>query len=220
MLQFLGIVTLSSNRNRARGGGVGVYLKESVKFKRRKDIEGRYPELEHLWIEMPGRNKNSKLLMARYIAPSQRSFLNWLQDFEELLSDLTVSWDGMLLIPGDVAIDLFKLDKPNTRKYNKLLQSLNLKQMVTKTTRTTKSSATLIDHFITNLPKSVTYTDVLPCPLVSDHDAPYISPLMHESSVMHQDTNISEMKNSFVKRHSSMIFLKPLRRLIPMIKYG
>ena len=43
-----------------------------------------------------------------------------------------------------------------------------------KATRTTKSSQTLVDHVITNLPRRVTHTDVLPCTLVSDHDASYV----------------------------------------------
>ena len=43
-----------------------------------------------------------------------------------------------------------------------------------KAARTTKSSPTLVDHVITNLPRRVTHTDVLPCTLVSDHDAPYV----------------------------------------------
>ena len=43
-----------------------------------------------------------------------------------------------------------------------------------KAARTTKSSPTLVDHVITNLPRRVTHTDVLPCTLVSDHDASYV----------------------------------------------
>ena len=46
--------------------------------------------------------------------------------------------------------------------------------MVTKPTRVTATSQTLIDHFITNHLNRITHTDVLPCPLVSDHSAPYV----------------------------------------------
>ena len=81
----------------------------------------------------------------------------------------------MLLITGDFNIDLLKPDKPNNRRYNELLQCLNLNQMVTKVTRTTNTSSTLIDHIITTLPKNVTYTDILPCPLISDHNGPYVT---------------------------------------------
>ena len=86
--------TYFHNRDRTRGGGVGVYLKESLKFKRRKDIESCYSNLEHLWIEIPRRNRNSNLLIGTlYRSDSQMNFQDWLQDFEELLSDLAISWN-------------------------------------------------------------------------------------------------------------------------------
>ena len=48
------------NRTEKRGGGVGVYLKENTvaKFKVRKDIVALEPSLEHLWLELEGKNKS------------------------------------------------------------------------------------------------------------------------------------------------------------------
>lgn len=51
------------HREEIKGGGVGVYIKDNVKYKRCRDIEEMQPELEHLWLEIPGRNKNSRLLL-------------------------------------------------------------------------------------------------------------------------------------------------------------
>lgn len=45
------------NRNACRGGGVGAYIKETIRHKRRKDIENLESELETLWLEIAGRNK-------------------------------------------------------------------------------------------------------------------------------------------------------------------
>ena len=36
------------NRDEIKGSVVGVYVKETIKFKRRTDIENRYPKIEHL----------------------------------------------------------------------------------------------------------------------------------------------------------------------------
>ena len=99
---------------------------------------------------------------------------DWLELFESLLSDLSVAWDGMLAVTGDINLDLFCPTKPRVRKYLDILDSLNLTQHVTKATRTTLHSETLIDHIITNMPQRVTHTDVIPCPHISDYDAPYI----------------------------------------------
>lgn len=78
----------------------------------------------------------------------------------------------MLLLAGDINLDMFRPEMSEMKRYNELLDSFNLKQMVTKATRIAKTSKTLIDHIITNAPKRITHTEVLPCPLVSDRDAP------------------------------------------------
>ncbi len=166
------------NRDKIEGGGVGVYVKEVIKFKRRKDIENRHPELEHLWTELLGRNKNTKVLLGTiYRSESQMRFSEWLQKIEDLLSEIVASWDSLLILTGDVNINMLRPDKSDVKHYIEVLDSLNMKprQVVTKATRTTKSTMTLIDHVVINLPKCVTYTEALPCPLVSDHDAPYIT---------------------------------------------
>ena len=80
-----------------RGGGVGVYLKESIKFKRRPDLEKKYPGMEHLWLEISGRNRHSKLLLGT-ICSSERimCYNDWLENFKFLLSEIAITWDGML----------------------------------------------------------------------------------------------------------------------------
>ena len=78
----------------------------------------------------------------------------------------------MLILMGDIDIDFMKVSDSVTNSYNDILQSCNLQQHITKPTRITESSKTLIDHVISNNHRCVSYSDVLPCPSVSDHDAP------------------------------------------------
>ena len=54
-------VNIFRNCDQKRGSGVGQYIRENINFKRRLDIEKLKPHMEHLWIEIFGRNKNSKL---------------------------------------------------------------------------------------------------------------------------------------------------------------
>ena len=98
----------------------------------------------------------------------------WLEHLENLLSHVTTSWEGIIVITGDMNIDL-ALGNTNTvtTHYRALLDIFNLKQMVTSPTRVTPSSRTLIDHIITNQPSRITHTGVIPCGIVSDHDGPY-----------------------------------------------
>ena len=114
------------------------------------------------------------LLGTIYRSDTILSYSTWLDNFNDLLSDILIGWDGMLILTGDINIDLLRPDKTEIKKYNDVLDSLNLDQLVTKTTRITPHSTTLIDHIITNMKQQVTHCDVLPAPLISDHDAPYI----------------------------------------------
>jgi hypothetical protein len=177
LLQYVSIPGYSSlfrNRDVIRGGGVGVYIKNSINFKRRCDIEQIEPELEHIWVEISGRNKNSKLLLGvMYRSNRMQDFQTWIDKSENIISHLCSVWDGLLVITGDFNIDLLRPDLPQVRQYMDMLESLNLHQHVEQPTRTTASSKTLIDHIISNIPNRVTHTGVLPCPTISDHDAPY-----------------------------------------------
>ena len=89
---------------------------------------------------------------------------------EDLLTDLTTSWNGLLILTGDFNIDLFQPDAELTKQYLDLLEIFNLSQHVKEGTRTTPISRTLIDHIISNDSKRVTHTGVLPCSNISDHD--------------------------------------------------
>ena len=96
---------------------------------------------------------------------------DWLERVESLLGYLTMSWDGLLVVTGDVNIDMRKPSDNLTRKYQTLLEAFSLKQIVTKPTRVTGTSKT---HILVNFPQNVTYTDVIPYSMVGDHDAPFV----------------------------------------------
>ena len=97
---------------------------------------------------------------------------SWLDCFESLLGHLTVSWDGMLILTDDVNIDMLSPLHYLTKRYQTILDVFGLTQVVTHPIRTTKTTKTLIDH-LTNYPQKVTDTGVVPCSIISDHDAIY-----------------------------------------------
>ena len=55
-----------------------------------------------------------------------------------------------------------------------MLDIFGLIQIVTKPTRVTTSSRTLIDHILTNQALRITNTGIIPCSIVSDHDGPFV----------------------------------------------
>ena len=80
-----GFVTEFRNREGIRGGGVGVYVKENINYKRRRDIENAHPELEHLWIEVPGRNKYSRALVGVIYNKYSRALVGVIHNSERML---------------------------------------------------------------------------------------------------------------------------------------
>ncbi|CAB4014508.1 Hypothetical predicted protein, partial [Paramuricea clavata] len=88
----------------------------------------------------------------------------WLEQIESLLTDLVSTWEGMLVVTGDMNIHCISPNTPLTRSYNEILQTLSLHQLVSKPTRVTQTSLTLIDHIASNCPHRATLTNVLPCP--------------------------------------------------------
>ena len=91
--------------------------------------------------------------------------------FDDILSYVCSRWNNSFVVCGDMHFDLSKPDEPIQKRYLSLLSSHNLNQHMKKPTRKT----TILDHIITNSIAKVKNVNVIPCPEVSDHDAPFIT---------------------------------------------
>ena len=69
-LAVSGYDILRKDRNR-RGGGVAVYINQSIKYKRREDLE--CDEIEALWLEVKESQRGRVLLCNLYRPPSSPS---------------------------------------------------------------------------------------------------------------------------------------------------
>ena len=64
-------------------------------------------EFEHLWLEFPRKNKNIKLLTGTiYRSELILDTKVWLDKFDDLSSTEMTSWDGSLLVTGDINVCL------------------------------------------------------------------------------------------------------------------
>ena len=88
---------------------------------------------------------------------------DWLERFESLLGYLTVNWNGLLVLLGDINIDLLQPSNNLTKQYQSILDVFGIQQMVNQPTRVTRTSRT-------NYPQNITHTGIIPCS-ISDHDA-------------------------------------------------
>ena len=133
-----GFNTEIRSRDTIRGLGYGAYIKDTIKYKRKRYIENLLAELEHLWREIPGRNKHSKALV-EVIYRSCRILddASWFESFETLLAHLTVTWDGMLIITGDTNFYLLKPEDNLVKRYSGILDVFGLQQVIKQPTRVT-----------------------------------------------------------------------------------
>ena len=79
----------------------------------------------------------------------------------------------MVVLTGDINFDLIVRPDCLVTRYSNTLDMFGLEKIVTKLTRVTRTSRTLIDQFITYYPMRISAIDVIPTSIVSDHDAPF-----------------------------------------------
>ena len=129
------------NRDEKRGGGVGVYIKDCITYKFRNDIISLGDSLEHLWVEVKGKNKQSPNLIVVVYQPSFA--------INAILSSIKSTWDSNIGT-GDTNTDL--LSSSTTRDmYEQMLHTYQLPCHITKPTRKGKK---VIDHISSNICKN------------------------------------------------------------------
>ena len=78
-----------------------------------------------------------------------------------------------MVLTGNMNFDLICRTDSLVTSLSNTLDMFGLEQIVTKPTRVTRTSRTLIDHINTNYPMRISATYVIPTSIVSDHDAPF-----------------------------------------------
>jgi hypothetical protein len=135
---------LRCDSNSRHTGGVAMYVEVDLKFN--VVFNCCRGKTWILAINVIG-NWNAVVAVV-YKSPKEKifSFLDALEEF----FDAVVSYSRPLILVGDVNLNLLRKSK-NVSRYMHLLDVYNLKQFVNEPTRSCNSSATLIDHVISNL---------------------------------------------------------------------
>ena len=157
---------IKKNRIKGLDGGVSMFISNTLKWQRRYDLEG--DDLESIWIEIFPHNAKSFLLSTTYRPPDRSKYL--FKNFNTLVNDtlnVISSEREECIIMGDTNINY--LDKNNHNDIKDIFMLNGYKQLVTKATRITEDSKTLIDIIFTNKPKNISKTDTIPTSL-SNHD--------------------------------------------------
>ena len=139
------------NRNNKNGGGICVFTKENLKIKPRTDltIENDSKNIESLFIEIINENYKNVIIGTIYRPPNNK-FRDFECDLKDILSKLDKK-NKPCYIMGDFNIDLLKYNKCNfSNQFFNQFSSSGYRPLITRPTRITSSSATLIDNIFTN----------------------------------------------------------------------
>ena len=134
------------NRTERKGGGVGFLVSKYLKYKRRPDLEDHNQTTENCFIELHSGKQN--ILLGSLYRPPNTNDTEFLTYFDNIVSKLE-SMKLDYVIGLDHNLDLLKAHKHrSTRKFVDIMLNHECLPVITKPTRITKTTATLIDNII------------------------------------------------------------------------
>ena len=198
-------------RLKKRGGGVCLYLHNTLQYKVRDDLKlGNDPEtVNSIFVEVDKSSADSRhnLIIGCIYRPP------WLHltEFNDLLStilDMIVKENKIIFLLGDFNVNMapnIELS-PDAEEFKNIFFSHHLFPLINKPTRETKHTATVIDNIFCNATSPLDICDVgILRPYISDHHGIFC--------VMNSEKS-RDIKQSYVKRNFTKISIKEFIRCI------
>ena len=138
---------ISNIRQHKSGGGVGLYIKSNLKFKPRIDLQSTDNRLyESIFAEIIQPNSRNIIVGCIY-KPPDTSVTEFNNSISSILS--TISFENKLsYIMGDFNINILNENHQATNDFINLMNSNCLYPAISKPTRVTPTTATLIDGLL------------------------------------------------------------------------
>ena len=179
LISFDGYSAVYRHKNNIKeGGGIAAFIKSHINFKVRDDLnftDEVLDKFDGLFVELVTTKKAQNIILCiLYRSPSYNSIPEFTTHLLHKI-DLIHKEGKSILITGDTNIDLLKYQSyPNTTSFLDNMIVKNLIPKITKPTRVTKTSSTLIDHIFTNIENTHCIAGTL-LTNISDHYSNFIS---------------------------------------------
>ena len=159
---------ISKHRTNKKGGGVGLLVHDELQFRTRDDLRLDYDsDLEYQFIELKSRKRN--ILVGSMYRPPQSKEKEFLKDYRKLTEIIGHQKDKEIVIGIDHNMDFLKASRhTNTQKFLEYNLEINLLPVITKPTRITDTSATLIDNILISKLQQAYYSGIIISDM-SDH---------------------------------------------------
>ena len=136
-----------SHRKNKKGGGVGVLVSQDVECRIRKDLSLDVPNFESITVEI--KTHSDSFFVCSIYRPSNSRPKEFLRHHKRLLDKFTKTQQERLVLGIDHNLDLLKCHSHSaTKDFIDMNLDLNLIPTITKPTRITNTSATLLDNII------------------------------------------------------------------------
>ena len=131
------------------GGGVGIFVSDRIRFTEIK-LNSNYDCIEQVVINISTQSENKTVIIGSLYRPLNTNDTKFVEEYKNLLSELYKINNSKKLILGmDHNMDFLKHSvHKRTHDFIELNLDDNLLPSITRPTRITKSSATLIDNII------------------------------------------------------------------------
>ena len=137
--------------NKKCAGGVGLYIKDTIKFSINQCSKICLLNAEHQWIDIQTKRGPIAIeVVYRHPDNSATTIDKFNKEMNELFLTLNMSKRPFYCI-GNINVNLLKISKNDAiRRYASMLISCNCRCLIDVPTRFCASTSTLIDHIYTN----------------------------------------------------------------------
>ena len=191
MYNIPGFKSVHNYRVRKRGGGVSIYIRDNIMFTQIQTMNILNPDFEFVFIKIKKKyvNLTKDLVLGACYRPPNANVQNFIDKMEEIIDHFGAK-SHFLYIAGDFNLDLLKLSsKFMIQMCLDLMVSSALLPLITKPTRFTPTSVTLIDNIFTNNFSNAHDSYMIICD-ISDH-FPLITSIETHTSIKINDYYIS-----------------------------
>ncbi len=141
---------LGSNRTERSGVGVGIYVSNQLEYKIRNDLTENIEDIvETKFVEIVN-NNGKNLIIGVIYRPPNRNFAAFENTMNTILQKIDRE-NKLCYLMGDFSIDLFKSESCDyTSHFIEQFYTSSFFPSITKATRITENTETLIDNILTN----------------------------------------------------------------------
>ena len=159
---------VGSHRKCRKGGGVRFLVSQNLEFRVRKDLTLDLPGFENMTIEL--KTHSDSIFVSSLYRPPDGKGKVFLKNYKRLLNKFTGKELTNLIIGMDHNLDIMKHEiHPVTNDFIEYNLDKGLLPTVTKPTRVTRSTATLIDNIIVGRKYQLNFESQIILSDLSDH---------------------------------------------------